>query len=69
MIKDRYTKEIIKLSMLHIKDKQFKDSLIKAVFKNKGNLARIMSEELSESFPNNTNYKRIDNLITDKFFG
>lgn len=60
------TKEILSLTHQHVKDRSFKQSLIKAVMSNNWNSARIISESLSEKFPYNKEYKKIDNLITNE---
>jgi hypothetical protein len=66
---NNHTKEIIKIAKTHIHDKAYRDSLLKAVFKGEGHSARIMSEGLRSKFKNNKQYSRLDDLVTDQFFG
>lgn len=62
-------KEIFFIINTAIKDKAFKDALSSAILNNKGNVARIMTEELVDSNRYNKSYKRLDDLVTNKFFG
>lgn len=62
-------KEIFSIINTNIKDISLKNELTKAILQGKGHIARIITEEIVENNKYNKVYKRLDNLVTNKFFG
>jgi len=65
---DSYDKEIATIIKTEIYDKQIQNELFKSVNNSKGHLARIIADELTDKFPHNRSYKRLYDLILNKFF-
>lgn len=68
-IMNNETIEIIKIIKTTIHDKPYANALLESVFSGRKHSARIMSEGLRERFPHNKAYGKLDDLITNKFFG
>lgn len=61
-------KEIVSIAKANIHDKTVRTRLLDAVFKGEGNEARLLSDSLVSKYPYNKEYKRLEDLILDKFY-
>lgn len=61
-------KEMLIIVNKNIYDKSVKKPLIQAIVEDRWNVARLISDELTERFPYNKPYRRLDDLILNKFY-
>lgn len=57
------------ISKTNIHDKEFRQRLLEAVFKGDANEARLLCDRLTSKHPYNKEYKQLEGLILDKFYG
>lgn len=60
--------EMLFIIYKNIKDHSIKMPLIKAIHDKKWNVARIISDGITDKFPYHQEYKRLDSLILNKFY-
>lgn len=57
------------ISKTNIHDKNFRQRLLEAVFKGEANEARLLCDKLTSKQPYNKEYRNLENLVIDKFYG